>query len=141
VSKPSDRARRVHLALVLSCALLVGCSSGVNRPVREVTARTGSDGVQRVKLVTHSFWFEPNRIVVKANAPVEIHLHNGSWIVPHGFACMSKEAGLDLHEHVGMLRRSKTIRFTPTTPGDYPFFCPVHDHAHRGMKGTLVVQP
>ena len=54
---------------------------------------TGSDGVQHVRVTAHSFWFEPNRIVVKAGVPVELELHNGSLVVPHDFSCKAPEAG------------------------------------------------
>ena len=36
--------------------------------------------------------------------------------------------------------KSKTIKFTPKEPGEYPFFCQVANHSKKGMTGTLVVQ-
>lgn len=132
--------RPLAMIVIAMWGALAGCSSGLGRPVHEVTARTAADGVQHVEIVTHSFWFEPNRVVVKSGVPVEIRVHNGSWMIPHGFHCVAPDAGLDALEHVGLIGRSKTIRFTPKAPGEYPFYCPVHDHARRGMKGVLVVQ-
>ena len=126
--------------LIAAVGVAAGCSSGVNQPVREVTARTGSDGIQHVEMVTHSYWFEPNRIIVKAGVPVELRLHNASWIMPHGLHCEASAAGVQIHKNVGLIGRSKTIRFTPTTPGEYPFMCPVDGHVKHGMAGTLVVQ-
>ena len=64
-----------------------GCSAGFNRPVREITAVVGDDHMQRVRVTTHSFWFEPNRIVVKRGIPVELTVKNGAFFVPHDFSC------------------------------------------------------
>jgi plastocyanin len=135
---PLSTVTRAGIAVVM--LVVLGCSSGLKRPVHEVTARAGADGVQRVEVTAHSFWFEPNRIVVKAGVPVELHVRNGSWIIPHGFDCSEPASGLDKVVHVGLIGKSKTIRFTPKDPGEYPFYCPVHDHSRKGMKGTLIVQ-
>ncbi len=138
----SRRCRRLPVSISWAIVVLglAGCSSGLGRPAHEVTARTSPDGVQHVTLIAHTYWFEPNRVVVKAGVPVELKLRNGSWMVPHGFDCSDPGAGLDQAVHVGLIGRSKTIRFTPRTPGEYPFVCPVDHHAKHGMKGVLVVQ-
>jgi|RhiMetdeSRZDD1v2_1073273.scaffolds.fasta_scaffold330787_2 plastocyanin len=114
-------------------------SSGLNRPVQEVTARTDSDGVQRVRVMAHSFWFEPNRVVVHAGKPVELDIKNGSVFVPHNLTCTAPETDVTISENLGMFRGHKTARFTPTTPGEYHFYCHVDGHAKKGMSGTLVV--
>jgi hypothetical protein len=109
---------------VLAAALIVtvaGCTSGLNRPVREVTAAMGSDNIQRVKITTHSFYFDPNRIVVKRGIPVQLTVKNGALLVPHDFSCEAKEAGIELDQKVGMFHGSKTVRFTPDRIGEYPF--------------------
>ncbi len=123
------------LALAL---LLAGCASGVNRPVHEVTARVEPDSVQRVRVEAHTYFFEPNRIVLKAHVPAELTIHKALF-VPHGFACSAPQAGLQLNARLGMFRRTMKLRFVPGVPGEYPFFCPVGSHARHGMKGTLVV--
>ncbi len=120
-------------------ALLAGCASGLNRPTREVTATTGSDQVQRVTVTTHSFWFDPNRIVVKRGVPVELLLKNGALFVPHDFSCDAKAAGIEVDARLGMFHGSKKVRFTPTRAGEYHFHCDVDGHAKKGMMGTLVV--
>jgi len=141
---PAIRAARAPIAFRMAAVLLLSplalsCSSGLDRPVKEVTARTESDGVQRVDVRTHTYWFEPNRIVVKSGVPVEIHIHNASWITPHGFTCIAPDAGVETKKTVGFVGRTKTIKFTPKEPGEYPFFCQVFNHSKKGMKGTLVV--
>ena len=130
--------KRVSLVLG-AIALLSGCSSGFNHPVREVTATTGADHVQRVQVTTHSFWFDPNRLVVRRGIPVELTIRNGAFFVPHDFTCQAKEAGIDVDQKVGMFHGSKVVRFTPTRSGEYPFYCDVDSHAKHGLKGTLVV--
>jgi plastocyanin len=125
------------MAGIAFIALLSGCSSGLNRPVQEVTATIGADRVQHVTITTHSFWFEPNRIVVHAGKPVDLKVKNGSWIVPHNFTLIADE--LTVSANVGMFGSSKTVRFTPTKTGEYHFGCHVDAHAKKGMKGTLVV--
>jgi len=118
---------------------LAGCSSGLNRPVQEVTATIGENNVQKIQVTAHSFWFEPNRIVVHAGVPVELEIHNGSWIVPHNMTVNAAEAGITVDASAGIPARTKTVRFTPTQEGEYPFFCHVDGHAGKGMKGTIVV--
>ena len=129
------------LAVVAFAVLLSGCSSGLNRPVKEVTATVSADSVQHVRVVAHSYWFEPNRVVVKAGVPVELTIKNAAFMVPHNFTCTEPEADVIVSKDLGMFRGSKTVRFTPTTPGEYEFYCHVGSHAKKGMKGTLVVTP
>lgn len=127
------------LPFALAAALLSGCAASLNHPHHTLTAVPGADGVQRVTVVTHSFWFEPDRIEVKAGKPVELHLDNGSMIVPHNMTCIAPEAGISINHGVGMLHGGHTMRFTPTTPGTYQFFCGKHGHAKKGMTGEIVV--
>jgi len=131
--------RTVTVSLLLLA--LAGCSSGVKRPVQEVTARADADGVQRVRVIAHSYWFEPNRVVVKAGAPVELTVKNAALFVPHNLTCEAADAGIEVSLDLGMLRGTKVARFTPTRAGEYEFFCHVGSHAKHGMRGTLVVTP
>ena len=124
---------------LLMVGVLAGCSSGFKHPVREVTAALGTDQVQRVHLTTHTFWFDPNRVVVKKGIPVELTVRNGALFVPHNFSCDAKDAGIDVDLKLGMFHGSKTARFTPTQAGEYPFHCDVDHHAMKGMTGVLVV--
>lgn len=127
------------LTMTVLVATLAGCSSGLERPVKEVIAAPGQDGVQHVLVVAHSYWFEPNRIVVKAGKPVEIIVKNAAFGVPHNLTCFNHDAGIELSENLGMFRGRKTARFTPAKPGEYEFYCHVGSHAKKGMRGTLVV--
>jgi uncharacterized cupredoxin-like copper-binding protein len=127
-------------AVALCAGLAAGCTSGLDRPVKEVTATVGLDQVQHVKVTAHSFYFEPNRIVVKKDVPVELEVKNGTMFVPHDFSCEAKDAGITVDAGVGMFHGKKTVRFTPTQTGEFPFHCDVDGHAKKGMTGTLVVK-
>ncbi len=131
--------RRTLFALVLAAS--TGCASGLNRPVTEVTAKADGDGIQRVHLVAHSFYFAPNRIVVKAGTPVEITLKNAAFGVPHNFSCIAPDADMQMQANMGMFRGTNTVRFTASKPGEYPFFCAVGSHSKKGMTGVIVVTP
>jgi plastocyanin len=131
----------VRIAFLFVLTVLVsGCASGIGRSVHEMTARVEPDSVQRVRVVAHTDWFEPNRIVVRAHVPVELTVHDTSWFVPHSFVCVAPEGGLDVNARLGMIHRTKKVRFVPAIPGEYPFFCGADRHANHGMKGTLVVR-
>jgi plastocyanin len=127
--------------LLLVPILIAGCTSGIGRPVHEVTAHSDASGVQHVRVVTHTFYFEPNRIVLKAGQPVELTVKNGSWFVPHNLTCNAAGAGIQVMADVGFFGGSRHTRFTPTKPGEYEFFCHEDSHAKKGMKGTFVVVP
>ena len=127
------------IVCVAGSILIAGCASGLTRPVREVTATIGSDHVQRVTVTTHSFWFDPNRVVVKRGIPVELTVRNGAFFVPHDFFCDATAAGIEVDARVGMFHGSKQVRFTPTRAGEYPFHCHVDGHAKKGWH--LSVRP
>ena len=127
-----------NLTLLLVAWSLAACTSGTDRPVVSAEAKPGSDGVQHVKVDMHSYYFEPNRIVVKAGQPVEIELHNSSHIVPHNFTISYGE--LNVSESKWGWGSDK-VRFTPAKPGEYKFFCHKGSHEKKGMVGTLVVVP
>lgn len=48
------------------------------------TAATDSDGVQRAEILGGSYFFKPNRVIVKVGVPVELKLKKESGIVPNG---------------------------------------------------------
>ena len=132
--------RIAPLALVLA---LSGCgTAGTKLPVSEMTARTNSAGVQVVDLDVHSYYFKPNRIVVKQGVPVDVAVHFKSFFVPHTFTCNEGDAGLAVSVGTGFMsfHRTKHARFTPTQAGEYEFFCHVGKHHQKGMEGTIVVR-
>ena len=124
--------------LLLAALVLAGCSSGLKRPVREVTAAL-ADSVQRVTITAHTYWFDPNRVILKAGREVELTVKNGAFMVPNNLTCFEKDAGIEVSANLGMFMGRKVVRFTPTQPGEYEFFCHVDSHSKHGMKGKFVV--
>lgn len=132
--------RRKWMIAAIALAL-AGCGSVETHPVQEVTAKLDADGVQRVHITAHSYWFEPNRIVVKLNQKVEMTVSNASFGTPHNLTCNGAEAGMLFSTNMGMFHGKGSASFTPTRVGEYEFYCHVGEHAKHGMKGVFVVQP
>lgn len=139
---PPPPRRLAALLLIAAAAAFPACgTSGHDRPAVEVTA-TPVDGRQHVEIALHSFYFEPNRITVKAGVPVELRLSKKSFFVPHNFHLSAPEAGIEVNQNVGFLGvfpGGKTVTFTPTKPGEYEFMCHKGNHMAKGMMGTLIV--
>jgi plastocyanin len=133
----------ILLSVLAVAAMTAGCgTSGTKLPVSEMTAHTDSDGVQKVDVEAHSFYFKPSRIVVDAGKPVDLTIHFKNWFAPHNFTCIDQDAGISANAGAGAFSFGKTrhVKFTPTKPGEYEFFCHVDGHAKKGMKGTIVVR-
>jgi hypothetical protein len=111
---------------------------------KALLTRVDDDGVQRVRIVGGEYFFEPQRVVVKANIPVEISLSKDASIVPHSFVIDAPQAGIVVDQELSTEIRK--IAFTPTAPGIYPYYCRnrllfLKSHRDRGMEGTLEVVP
>ena len=132
---------RIAAAAVLVSAL--GCgTSGSKIPVSEVVAKSDASGVQQVEVEVHSFYFKPSRVVVASGTPVEMTLKFKNFFTPHNLTCEHGDAGIRIDTGAGFMsfRRTKHVRFTPSKPGEYPFYCGVDSHMKKGMTGTLVVR-
>jgi len=127
------------LTLLLVAAAIGGCTSGLHRPVREVTAAVGSDHEQHVTVTAHSFYFDPARVVVKRDVLVDLTVKNAAWFVPHDFSCDAADAGIHVDAPLGMFHGTKHVKFTATKAGEYEFHCDVDHHAKKGMTGKIVV--
>ena len=126
------------------CALLTGPAWGDAKPKEEKVfkATVGSDGVQRVEIIGGGYFFTPSRIIVKVNVPVELKVRKEPGIVPHNIMVKAPEAGIDFD--LSLSDEPKSIRFTPTRPGVYPFYCNkkllfFESHREKGMEGALEV--
>jgi len=125
--------------VIVLIALLAGCTtSGTKLPISEGIAIMGSDNVQSIELHLESFFFRPNRIVVKVDTPVKLTLKSGAFIIPHNFTLNAPEAGIEIDQNVGHGKKV-VITFTPIKVGEYSFYCGKGSHAQKGMTGTLVV--
>lgn len=105
-------------------------------------AKVDPDGVQRVRIVGGDYFFKPDRIVVKANVPVELSASKEAGIVPHTLVIKAPEAGIDVDEEI--TTDIKKITFTAKAVGKYPLYCSnkllfFASHRERGMEGILEV--
>lgn len=147
-STPSLLRRRSRIVgaafVVLAAALVAGCASSPPEGVpASVTAVPDSRGVQRVHVIAGNYYFQPNRIVVKAGVPVEITIERQT-VIPHTFTLSAPAAGIAAD--VELPRKPVTVSFTPTKPGSYRFICKedppfLPSHLERGMQGTLEAVP
>ena len=123
--------------------LLGSVGLGQETAKNKFVAVIGPDGVQKVEITGGSYYFNPNDIVVKVNVPVELVVKKGGGSAPHSIYLKAPEAGIDFD--VSLSNEPKTIKFTPTKVGTYPFWCtkraPLSSKSHkdRGMTGVLEV--
>lgn len=133
--------RKMFWALAV-LLLLPGLTFAAAPAKRAVTATVDSDGVQRVEMVGGSYFFDPYQVTVKVNIPVELKVRKESGVVPHDIVAKSPEAGIEFA--VALLTEPRTIIFTPTKTGSYPFYCSkkllfLESHHDKGMEGMLEV--
>ncbi len=143
----------VILLLALGTVVLAACSS-------QESVVTPTEPVE-VTLNATDIAYDKNRIEVVAGRPVSLTLHNAG-VLEHDFSIVemprsgevmeddteNEMAGHDMSNvteemdvHVAApTDQSNTIEFTPTTPGEYEYYCTVAGHKEAGMVGTLVVQ-
>lgn len=114
-------------------------ATGEQRPFHAVINK---DGVQRVEMMGGKYFYIPNHIIVKKNVPVELVVRKEPGMVPHDIVIKAPEAGIVFEE--SLEEKSKTIRFTPTKTGSFPFYCSkkllfLPSHREEGMEGVLEV--
>ena len=124
-----------------ACAVCVAAPAFAQPPH---VAKADADGVQRVQVVGGSYFFKPNHIVVKVNAPVELSASRERGLAPHNLVLKAMEAGLAVEEELST--DIKKIVFKPTAVGRYAFYCSkkppfVAGHRQRGMEGVVEVVP
>jgi plastocyanin len=134
------------LRLFLACGL-VAAVTGVpkeGRTAEPAVLKIDSDGVQRATMTLDSYSYEPNHLVVQAGKPVELLLSSVTMLTPHNFVLKEPAAGLMVDQDVGA-GKSATVRFTPTHPGTFVFYCDkkllfFKSHREKGMEGRLEVR-
>ncbi len=114
-------------------------------PPPPVTAEVGPDGVQRASVTLDSYSFAPPHLIVQAGKPVELTLTSVATLVPHNLVLKQPDAGISVAQDVGP-RDTAKVRFTPTKPGTYVFYCDKKllffpSHREQGMEGRLEVRP
>lgn len=138
------KKRFLVLLFLCGCGLLAGVAWGGEKPQEEKVykATVDSDGVQRVEILGGSYFFTPDRIIVKVNVPVELKVRKEAGVVPHNITMKVPEAGIAFDVSLG--EAPKTISFTPTRTGAFPFYCSkkllfFESHREKGMEGVLEV--
>ena len=131
----------IFYRLIMAAVLLFLSRSALAEPVQ---LSVSPDGVQRAEIIVDSYSYNPDHLIVMANAPVELILKSVTLIVPHTFVIQAKEAGLEIHEDIPS-GKTNTVRFTPTQAGKFKFFCEnkllfFKSHEAKGMVGTLEVR-
>ena len=124
----------------LFCIGIAGYGASLAEEVYQATI--ASDGVQHVRIAGGSNFFKPDRVIVKVNVPVELTVSVEKGLVPHTLVIQSPEAGISMDESLSSV--AKSIRFTPTATGNYPYYCKnkllfFKSHRDKGMAGVLEV--
>jgi plastocyanin domain-containing protein len=138
----NSRYQRNILLIAGLLVLIASFAWGDGIKEKRMVATVASDGIQRVDILGGGYYFDPNIIVVKVNVPVELRVKKDGGITPHDIVLKAPEAGINFAESLSV--EPKTIRFTPTKAGKYPFECTKRllffkSHKDQGMHGVLEV--
>lgn len=141
----------VVVFLIATIGVLVACSSPVPTPAP----------LTEITLEATDIAYDVHRLETVAGQPVRITMRNEGTLVhdfsimemPHTGEVIAEETEGDMagHDMENMemepeihfatpIGESQSIEFTPTTPGEYEFFCTVAGHKEAGMVGALVVK-
>ena len=133
---------------LLSCAAALLLAGAVGPAFGElgtpVEVETAPDGVQRISITMDSYSYRPNHLIVRVGQPVELTLTSVTILTPHNFVLKDPAAGLSVEQDVGA-GKTATVRFTPTVPGVFTFYCDKKllffaSHREKGMEGRLEVR-
>ncbi len=140
----------VIVVLLAMAGVLAACSS----------AETDAVPMTEFMLTATDIAYDMNQLEVTAGQPVRVTLRNNGALehdfsiveMPHAGEVLAEEAeggmaghdmsnmSMDPEIHVASpMGESLSVEFTPTTPGEYEFFCTVAGHKEAGMVGTLIV--
>ena len=142
--------RRAHsivrplLSWVAALLLAGAVGPAVGELGTPVEVETAPDGVQRVSITMDSYSYTPNHIIVRVGKPVELILTSVTTLTPHNFVLKEPAAGLTVEQDV-RAGKTLTVRFTPTQPGVFNFYCDKKllffaSHREKGMEGRLEVR-
>ncbi len=125
-------------------AIVAGTAQAADQPTVPFTVPVDQDGVQRTTLQLDSYAYQPSHLIVQAGKSVELTLTSVTFITPHNFVLLDSAAGLAVEQDVGA-GKTVVVRFTPTRPGLYSFYCdkklPLFpSHREKGMEGRLEVR-
>jgi plastocyanin domain-containing protein len=135
-------AKLMLLMALLAPAVQAQEAKSASSAEKVFRATVNAEGVQVVGIVGGSYYFDPNRIIVKVNVPVELIVRKEGWIVPHDINIDAPDAGVQVKESLG--NEAKSIKLTFTKTGEYAFYCGkklpfLKGHRERGMEGKFEV--
>jgi plastocyanin domain-containing protein len=138
-TEASEMRYLILTMLVFSALFFVSDTYGQKKTYK---ATIDNDGVQRVEVTGGEYFFDPDRIILKVNVPVELKAKKEAGIVPHNIVVHEPGAGIDFSESLG--KEPKVIKFTPKKIGKYPFSCDkkllfFKSHKDKGMEGVFEV--
>ncbi|MAT96242.1 MAG: hypothetical protein CL608_03790 [Anaerolineaceae bacterium] len=145
--------RLAGFLVILISLILVACGSAEPTPPPTLS----------LSLLATDIAYDQEQLEVMAGQPVKIMLSNEGALehdfsimeIPHLGEVMAEEMeegaehgvhdmsemDMDPEVHVAApIGGRSSVEFTPSTPGEYEFFCTTAGHKEAGMKGTLVVQ-
>jgi plastocyanin len=104
-------------------------SNPVSANEADFASATSRKGVQEVALIAGDLGFFPRVFFVSRDVPVRLYVTGAS----KNTLCLM----MDSFQVKKQVKASKVeeITFTPSSPGNYRFYCPVN-----GMEGTLIVK-
>jgi len=137
--------KRLLTLVLLGIGFFAGAACRAEAPASDAAAyqaTIAADGVQYVQIDGGNYFFKPSRVIVRVNVPVVLSVKVESGVVPHSIVIQAPEAGIVVDESLSS--DAKTIRFTPTAVGKYPFSCTnrllfFQSHREKGMEGMLEV--
>lgn len=134
------------IGAVLVGSALAGCGSGPASPAAAPSTVPGigkvteaPDGVQQVSIQTQDdYVFTPKQFTVKPGR-VRLTVVNTAKQLTHNFRFTPGKGPAAIPEGISLLAPGdrKTIEFTVTKPGAYPFECSFH--SQLGQVGTMTV--
>ena len=134
-----NHLKRLVLCLISANFMLVPVSYAQETVYR---ADINKDGIQVIEITGGGYFFNPEHIIVKANVPVELSIKKESSFIPHNITMDETDAGIEFEESLDT--EPKTIKFTPTVKGKFPFYCDgqflfFESHRVKGMEGIIEV--
>ena len=123
---------------MLTRALVVSCIAGLTAVVATAQSRS-VPATQKVTLVATDYRFTPDAIHAAAGRPLEIMIVNRG-TKTHGLRLALSYGEVPFPENVPPGRTVSEVFNNLGDPGTYRFYCPVEDHEHRGMVGSITVE-
>jgi plastocyanin len=141
------RGSGLLLGLILVPVVLVGCGGEPTLPAHTATpgpgvgtVATDAEGVQEITLQTQDdYVFTPNTFTVDPGT-VRLTVVNAATDMTHNFRFTPDAGPAEIDEEIPLLAPGdeKTIEFTVTDPGNYPFECSFH--VQLNQVGTMTVR-